>query len=313
MNFWLRIATIVLILANASFSASGLTQGYSETWEHQDQPSILFSSLLNNIAINANGGWVKIGQNIVNLNLPVGMEGSIVLKDKGGRQICQWPWTASRNRYNPPYQEFVVQNPKKPDGSVCADARLTDAGDYRFDIVSGTRTLLTFPVSIRILPAPAGSGREPRYLVDGAWNDWGYLYYEDANPSSSLAWKLWLRAWEYEPKQRSVEVELVREADKKLIAENRVRTSVTFPYDWKRLDFELFHPTDKSLFRARELLERDGDYTLTMRMNGEVYGVWKFSVSGGRLQLSDRALRGSAEPERFIEGANETFWYKKIG
>ncbi len=297
-------------------AAVGAWPRIPETWppgldRQEYPPGLLFSTVLDNIAVNANGGWVKIGTNLVGVFITENATGKLVLADGNGREICHWEWQAQRERFNAPFQSVNFRNAMAPDGRQynAANLKLTTPGDYEFAFFLGDKKFYSFPISIKEV-RPSGPFGEPRYLAVGDWNKWGYVHIPDASPDGSVSWKLWLREWEYELKTRKIEVELLRESDKKLIAENRGVTSGRFRHDWKREDYQLYKPQDRSLFKGRDLLGKDGWYKLTMKMNGSTYGVWRFQVSGGKLVSKGRTVRGKASPERFVEGGIDAFWYE---
>jgi len=273
-------------------------------------PGILFGTLIDNITVNANGGWIKIGTNMVSVFMPDGANGKMVLSDSEGLEICHWLWQSSRGRFNAPFGSVQFRNARAPGGDQFDSSKLKLAkqGSYVFDFFIEGKKFYTFPVSIREVKAGNPFGGDPRFLVEGDWNRWGYVHIADASPEGNVAWKLWVREWEYDLKQRSIEVTLVNDAGKRLVAENRVRTNVTFRHDWERLDFQMFKPKDGSLFKGKDL--GDGSYTLTMKMNGAVYGIWKFKVEGGKPVTVGRAARGKASPETFVEGGIDAFWFE---
>jgi hypothetical protein len=310
---------LIPVCVVAVIAAGAARGGWADGWPQPitaqaNPPGILFSTLLDNITVNANGGWVKIGTNMVAVFLPEGAEGRMVLNDGAGSEICHWEWSARRDGFNAPFQTINFRNAMTPAGEQynSTNLKLTRPGKYSFDFFVSGKKFYTYPVSIHEVKPSNAFGGEPRYLVDGDWNNWGYLYIPDVTPDSNIAWKIWLREWEYEQKPRAITVDLVRDADKARIAQNRNMTSARFRHDWIRHDYQLFKPKDDSLFKGRDLLTRDGGYTLTMRMNGEVFGVWKFSIKGGKMVAEGRAVRGSSAPETFVEGGLDAFWYEKI-
>jgi hypothetical protein len=156
---------------------------------------------------------------------------------------------------------------------------------------------------------------EAIYLTDGYWNDWGYLYYADANPAQNLVWKIWLREKTFKQPSHKVKVEIIRDKDKKVICQSRENTTRTFRHEWVRYDFDMVNPPIKTsggaYFKAKDLLAVDGDYTLNMSIDGSAYGVWKFKVSGEKLNYTGNTLRGEADSLTFVEGGKDAFWYKR--
>lgn len=277
----------------------------------QNPPGFLFSSLLENITINANGGWIKIGDNVVSVFLPENASGKLVLYREDGTELVHWPWEANRGRFSVPFHTINFRNAMDKSGNQfdVTKLRLNTPGNYRFDFFMGGKRIYTFPLSIRELKPSDPFGGESKFVAIGDWNDWGYVHFAEGAGSPIVSWKLWLREWEFDQVSRSIEVEL-RNPSGALVAQNKVRSSVTFRHDWKRLDFELHKPKDNSLFRSTDLV-KDGPYELKMTMNGKTYGIWKIGMKGGKPVTTGRAERGAADPLTFVEGGSNAFWFKR--
>jgi len=48
-----------------------------------------------------------------------------------------------------------------------------------------------------------------------------------------------------------------------------------------------------------------------VKIDGQLYGTWKFSIVGGKFQYKGRTDRSKANPKTFIEGGNDIFFYEK--
>jgi hypothetical protein len=145
---------------------------------------------------------------------------------------------------------------------------------------------------------------------------WGYLYYRDANPANNLEWKLWLRGDTCKSRPIKARVEIVRDDDGTVVCVNRENTTHSVRPKWTRLAVGMVFPEGKEVphgtyFKAKDLLETDGAYTLTMQIDGELYGKWKFEIADGKPVYTDRTLRGKANPLTFIEGGRDAFWYAR--
>ncbi len=286
--------------------------------ENQYPPGVVFSTILNSFAVNADGGWIKLGNQMQNVFMPDGATGRLVLSTAEGKEICHWAWQLDGTRLRPPFKLFGFTQPVNPDGSNFdySNLKITRPGKYVLDFFIGAEKFYTFPFGMHAIEPDNPFDGKTKYLVDGAWNDWGYLFYTDANAEQNLIWKIWLRESEYKQKEHKLRIEVVRDADKKLICQNRENMTFRFRSDWVRHDFDMINPPVKTsggaYFKAKDLLAVDGGYTLTMKMDGAVYGVWKFKVEGGKLNYSGRTVRGSADPMTFIEGATDAWWYEKV-
>ena len=153
------------------------------------------------------------------------------------------------------------------------------------------------------------------YFLEGDWSDWGYFYYFDANPEQSIQWKIWLRNKAHES-EKDYDIRLeVHSAGGELIATNRENMTFSLRAEWVRYEFDLIFPmvgtSGGAYFKAKDLLDNDGDYTLTVQLNGELYGEWQFRVSDGKFVPSGRTVRGEADSMTFIEGGTDAIWYGK--
>ncbi len=280
-------------------------------------PGIMFSTLLDNVKVNANGGYFKLGNQMQNVFMPDGATGKLVLSRANGTEFCHWNWKLDGFGLRPPYKLFGFLNPLNQDGTFFdySKMKLTEPGDYKLDFYLGDKRFYTFGFRVRTVEPANPFDGERLYLTDGPWNDWGYLFYGDADPSQNLLWKIWLREPTHERKSHDVRIEIVRDKDKKLICQSRENTSYRFQNDWVRYSFDMVNPPVKTsggaYFKAQDLLAVDGGYTLTMKIDGAVYGTWKFRVEGGKPSYTGQTVRGTADPLTFVEGGKEAFWYER--
>ena len=281
------------------------------------EPGIMFATLLNNVAVNARGGWFKLGNQMQNVFMPDGSTGHAVLS-YDGNEFCHWKWTLDTFGLRPPYKLFSFQQPILPNGKDMeyADMKLTRGGNYTLDFYIGANKFYSFPFRVRpVEPSDAFSG-ETLYFTDGAWNDWGYLMYPNADPEQNILWKIWMRETSFDRVSHKVKVEVFRDSNNKLICQSREGMSHSFQNNWKRIEFDLINPPVKTsggeYFKAKDLLAVDGPYTLKMTMDGKEYGRWKFTVANGKIQYSGRTERGKADRMSFIEGGRDAWWLERV-
>ncbi len=281
-------------------------------------PGIMFSTLLNNVSVNARSGWLKLGNQMQNVFMPDGSTGKAVLSKTGGAEFCHWEWTLDEFGLKPPYKLFSFKQPLKPGGGNfdVRELKLTTPGSYTLDFFKGETKMYTFPFSVTTLePADPFDG-QTMYFAEGPWNDWGYLNYRDADPENNLLWKIWLREKSFKRADHKIKIEIVRDSDRKLICQTRDGMTFSFQNEWVRHEFDMVNPPVKTsggaYFKAKDLLAVDGGYTLTMTMDGKEYGKWKFKVVGGKPEYTGRTVRGSADALTFVEGGKDAFWYERV-
>jgi hypothetical protein len=242
-------------------------------------------------------------------NIPQSASGGKIIVSKGAVGLYEFKWNVGT--YDDPDTEIVVsQATDMKTGQHEGEPKLTEPGNYTLDMYVGNDKFFTFP--FKVFTA------DSFIYLDGAWNDWAYLFYPDGDTGRELTWKMFLRNVSATEEQKivRVSVEIVRDKDKKLIC-SAMPTGMTKTLfrEWNRFEFKLInppgHPSGEEFTRATHLLEMDGSYTLTAKIDGQLYGVWKFNVKGGKLEYAGRALQSKADPLTLILGAPGTYWYEK--
>ena len=280
-------------------------------------PGLSFSSLLNGVKLLPAKGQFRLNQ-IQTTFIPDDCEsGFVVLRTTDGKEIAQFDWKP--DRLKKPYvllNIYPVTDLRSGEKVAGGWIKMTEPGDYVLDFYLPTEHYFTFPFSVIKVGGddPFGSGQ--CLCMKGAWENWGYLFYTDAKPEQNLQWKVWLRNNGCEEKDIKVHVEITREADSDVVCTSRANTTYSIKPDWTRFAFDVVFPEGKEVpfgtyFKAKDLLATDGAYTLTMKIDGEPYGVWKFDVKDSKLQYKGRTVRGEADPLTFIEGGRDAWWYKK--
>lgn len=306
------------LLAAALFAVSAFASGTAGPPPEEAQkypPGIMYSTILANVKVNARGGWFHLGNQIQNVFVPSGSSGKAVLSRGNGTEICHWMWELDEYALPPPYKLFAFRQPLEPSGRNYdpQKLKLTEPGAYVLDFYIGSKVMYSFPFSVSTLEPENPFDGETMYFIDGAWSDWGYLFYKDAEPGNTLYWKIWLRERSFRLPNRKVSVEITRDSDRKVVCLTNTGLTFNFSQEWVRYEFQLVGPGDAygSYFKARDLLAVDGAYTLRMAIDGKEYGRWKFSVAAGRLVTTGRADRAKADSLSFVEGGKDAFWYEK--
>ncbi|MBN2081939.1 hypothetical protein JW859_06995 [bacterium] len=290
-------------------------------------PGIMYSTLLNGVVLNYNMGLFRL-DNIQAVFLPEATSaGSIypynpddggkiwaILSTAGGQELYRFDFYGEKLKQ--PY--WLLNSYKLTDLASGADIsgqnlELKTVGDYVLDFYLPAGRFYTFDFSVSKLPPPDPFSGSDYYFLDGPWSDWGYFYYFDADPTRSIQFKVWLRNYAHATnKYVTPEIEVKRGGT--LVATGR-DMSFTPQQEWVRYEFDLIFPMEGTsggaYFKAQDLLSTDGDYTLTLKLDGQLYGVWPFRVEGGKLNYTGRTLRGSADPLTFVEGGRDAWWYEK--
>jgi hypothetical protein len=155
-----------------------------------------------------------------------------------------------------------------------------------------------------------------RYFIEGAWNEYGNIYYQRNDPQSSLQFTTWIqdKRGNQNPTSVPYETKLVNVKTGKVLGEE----SGTFRLEPHWLKAQLnFHPVgDKnSYLKAGDLLREDGRYSVRLAIEGKPYGDYPFTVEGGKIQLQGRQVRQNTDAMDYIvdylSGGRYTSWWLK--
>ena len=303
-----RIVNLIFILAVAILltQAIGVTQAKAGTYP----PGISYSSMLDGVKYFPKDGRIML-HHIRGVFFPgPDTQGWVIVKKDGGEDLYKMEFKVQQLK-SPYYLiDFHKYQDLKNNKKVSiTDIKLKEAGKYRLDFFIGGKKFYTFAFSLSNLGSSDPFAGEGRMFLEGPWRKWGYLFYNGANPDRILQWKIWLRNKSIEKSKRvSIDIRITKGG--KLIAKSRDNTSYNLHQNWVRYAFDMVHKNG-SIFRAKELLAKDGDYTLKMKVDGKSYGTWKFNVAGGKLSYTGRTVRGKADSLTFVEGGRDAWWYEK--
>lgn len=300
------LALLALTLAAVIHPVKGKTATYP--------PGIMFAGLLNNLHFQSENGFFNLGNQMQAVFLPEGTKGHVLLKKADGSEICKYPF--SLELIKAPYMRFDFLQPiNLKTGQSSPNMVMKEPGYYVLEFYADNALFYKFPFGISKVSSEDPFAGGDVYVLEGAWSDWAYLFYSEANPEQSLVWKVWLRHKGRGEKDLKIKIEVTRDKDKKLICTSRGDMTHSVRAEWVRFEFDLINPMELTsggaYFKAKDLLAVDGGYTLTMKIDGKIYGVWKFNIAGGKLQPVGQAERGKANPLTFIEGGKDAFWFKK--
>jgi hypothetical protein len=280
-------------------------------------PTIMYSNLLNGVKLDHKTGRFRIDtMNALFLPKPV-RESKMIYKynPKDGGKLDA---ILRRGSTDVATFHFYGQERKAPtwtlnsnelDGGAAHDFNLKQPGDYSLEFQIEGKPFQRFDFSLSTIGSDDVYDPGEVYVLDGPWSDYGYLYYSDAVPSNNLSFKTWFRLpgkVEGRPSQK-IKVELLDSAGA-VVAGTRGSTSYYFSLEWKRYDFMLHN--SKGAIRASDLLAKDGNYTVRVTVDGQKYGSYPYTVSGGKLLRQGRADRASTNPLDFVEGGRDA-WFSK--
>ncbi len=275
----------------------------------QYNPGISFSTMLNGVKmVMPEKGTIGFGPSPIQATFLEGVNnGTIDIKKTDGTLIKSIRFTP--HLIKKPYYYLELND---------MDRTELPEGDYTLTFNTEKGPFFIFPFSITKLASDNPFEGTDKYFLEGDWNNWGYFYYSNARPEQMLQWKVWLRYKGVKnEKDVKIHIKVTNDKDGKVICRSRDNVNMTYTLrsDWVRYQFDMIFPENEGIggayFKAKNLLEKDGDYTLAMDIDGKEYGKWKFSVKNNKFVYTDRTDRQNADPTSFIEGGLDAFWYGK--
>lgn len=280
-------------------------------------PSIIFSSLLASVSVDARTGRIKLGD-LHATAVPANASGRAELLSPSGDPILHWTWSLDDFPLPPPYKLLAVKGPFKADGKPASysETAINSPGKYAIDFYLGKDHFYTYRFSVRRSEPEDRATEEVLFLSDGAWDDWGYIYYADAKASKTLFWKIFLRDEHRRFDFHKINVRIVRVSDGKLICRSPEDKAYHLSHDWVRHDFFFYaagsDATGTDYFRASDLIQKDGEYAIEMDFDGELYGRWLFEVKGRKIVRKDEPDTIGGDPLSVIDGGLDAWWLKRV-
>ena len=312
-----------------SFILVGLLSAFPATSSAQPAnypPCIMYSTLLNGVKVHPIQGTFRLDQlqpdipgNDVSTYSPEnGGTLTSTLKRSDGATVAEIVWYAEKLK--PPYWLLSSYKIRVPGGGWNAEPqfKLTTAGDYIVEFLLDGKLFYRFPFSLEALVSDDPYNPQTVYRLNGAWNDYAYFLYAEADPSRPLMFKLWLRN-DGSQKRKDVKVTgTLKHGGKEIAKFGEFPLDYSLSSDWIRYEitFGQFKNSQfnskvwYSSLKAEELLT-NGTYELTMELGDKPYGTWTFSAKGGQIERQGRQVRTTTDPLEFIEGGKDAFWVKR--
>lgn len=192
------------------------------------------------------------------------------------------------------------------------------AGNYLLEFAIEDKPFYRFPFLVVQTKSddpyqPAGD----RYFIEGAWNEYGNIFYQRNDPQSSLRFTTWIQDKVGHQNKTSVpyEVKLVSSKDGRVLATDS--GTLRLEPRWLKADLN-FRPSGgdpNAYFKAGDLLREDGSYTVRLTLNNKPYGEYPLVVKGGRIELQGKQIRENTDPMVYIVdylyGGRYTSWWIK--
>ena len=192
------------------------------------------------------------------------------------------------------------------------------AGSYSLEFQVEGAPFYRFPFTVSTLPSddpyqPAGT----RWFIDGAWNDYGNVFYQRNDPQSTLRFTTWVRdkVGHAQPRSAPYSAQLTRKKDGKVMGEDK--GTLRLDPHWGQLDvyFEPAGGNASEHVKAADVLAHDSTYGVTLSIDGKAYGAYAFIVSDGKIDVqglqSDKAPPMNRIVDYLYGGKYRSWWIRR--
>ena len=166
--------------------------------------------------------------------------------------------------------------------------KFSEAGDYYLEFSAGEQVFDRFSFSIAKHNRANGS---VQFIKNGAWNDLGFLEYDDRDRSPQLTFVFYLRDLQEGTGVRKdntgkYDAKLVRAKDGKILGWNNKdgRGSIYPQRFWSRQQLQFTDAQKPERLSVGTVLGQDGEYFIELNFEGKTYGKYTFSVEGGQFK-----------------------------
>lgn len=192
------------------------------------------------------------------------------------------------------------------------------AGNYLLEFAIDDKPFYRFPFSVVVMKSDDPYAAEGnRYFIEGAWNDYGNIYYQRNDPESALKFTAWVQDKVGNQNKSGVpyEVKLINNRDGRALAAYDGTLQLEPRWLKAELNFRPAGGDANAYFKAGDLLREDGRYSVRLTINNKLYGTYPFVVKGGRIELQGKQIRENTDPMVYIvdylSGGRYTSWWIK--
>jgi hypothetical protein len=191
-------------------------------------------------------------------------------------------------------------------------------GNYVLEFAIEDKPFYRFPFSVAMMKsddpyAPEGN----RYFIEGAWNEYGNIFYQRNDPQSSLKFTTWVQDKAGHLNKDSVpyEAKLINARDGRTLGIDSGTLRLEPRWLKAELNFKPSGGDPNAYLKAGDLLREDGRYSLRLTINNKLYGTYPFVVKGGRIELQGKQIQEKTDPMVYIvdylSGGRYTSWWIK--
>jgi len=318
-----KLTTLLLLLMCSLLSVSSAP---AQNRDAACTPGISFWKLLDAVSVGYGDGRLNISKLYAvclpapakqsSSNYPYDPDGggklSTMIKTADGRVLATYVW----------YAESIGGLWEMSSYKVVGGAQSVKplaAGNYLLEFAAEDKPFYRFPFAV-----VEGKNDDPyqpagtRYFIDGAWNEYGNIFYQRNDPQSSLRFTTWLQQKSGREGKTPLpyDVKLISAKDGKVLGQDAA--TLNLQPRWLQADFFFQPPGGEkgSFLKAADLLRADGKYVVRLAIDGKPYGEYPFTVKGGRIQFQGKQIRETTDARDYIVdylygGSVSSWWIKR--
>lgn len=304
--------------AAGSSTSTGLVGKPALAYDKPFPPTLLYQSLLDSLKVRENGDFI-FNSHFKAVFLPDKEQGSGkevfygshpsqhlltgVLKKASGQKVGEMQFSGLPETKGGVF--WVLKPVNVP------FLKLQGEGDYVMEFAADGKVFYQFPFAVKKL-----AGNDPYkpgdlFYSDGAWNDYGYLTFE--GDEKLVRWNMWL--FDTGVKEgddwKTVKVEVVKGGKVIALNDEKLDKTRVVKRNWLQRKY-VVATSQRTPFSLKQLAVTDGAGELRVTVNG-VLSVYPFTVKGGQVLPTGRAVREGTDPLRVIDGGGEAVFLLKKG
>lgn len=192
----------------------------------------------------------------------------------------------------------------------------TKAGEYTLTYFVNGKPATSIDLKVRFLKSDDAFDPSVYTIVDGPWNNLACLHVYEGELQQPVRFDIWTRKITTKPSEHDkMSIQLFRGDELVAVTNDK---NIAWP-EWLRHQASFTFPPAQGgrVFRFSDLLKVDGKYTITVKVNGTLYGHYNFEVADGSIKPHQRQVMGYKPSDRWLvpkalsvglDGAGSVYW-----
>lgn len=177
--------------------------------------------------------------------------------------------------------------------------QFAEAGEFTIRYLVDGKLITSFDFQVMKVEGDDPFAPTSFFYADGPWNELGFVQVVNGNPSTPLTFKLFTRQATVKPdNDLKATVELFHGNERVALANpGGVAWS-----EWSLKEFDFSFPVEQGgrKFTFADLVKNDGDYRITVKLDGDLYGHYPITVRSGKVVGHPRQDMAHTPPHEWL-------------